>query len=133
MSYFCTMNQKIEKALLLEITSWQFEKRYNLSEMLELLESFNESEKDLYHLLKNEASAIFNFIYSPFELNIVHNEGVDSIFDYNNKIGKVNEELLKFCNDFEISLKRDPISKDYKSLIIKLLGIEFYNRAYGSK
>ncbi len=121
---------KIEKALFLELTHWQFGKWYILREMLDLLESFNESEKTLYLMLKEEARGIFNYINSPNVLNVVNNEGVDSIFDFNDKVETVSETLLEFCKGFGITLKKDDMTEEYKKAIIDILGLEFFEKHY---
>lgn len=121
------MNQ-LEKLIFLEVTNKQINKLPN-SSYFEAYRELNQSERKVFAEYVREIHEIWNFINSKPVLNALDNEGVNTIFDYNEFVSPVSNQILQVCTDFELTLKNE-ISSEFKQNIIKILGIEFYKKHF---
>lgn len=97
-----------------------------------------DSNSDYFSLVKSiEGTNDYDrFIELAIEVNEIYftlyvMEDIDDVFVYNDKIKKVSAEILALCEDFNISMKEEPMSEYTKNAIITILGKDFYDRTFG--
>lgn len=115
----------LEKILFIDLTCKQFDKiDTDHPEFISTWKRLTEKEKTEYSLLTNEIHEIWSYINMPIIIDL-GNKRVNSVFEYNELIHPVNNKILKFCRDFEISLKEE-LTDNFKKAAKRSLGQDYF-------
>lgn len=116
----------LEKIIFLELTNKQFAISQN-SEYYKTYELLNQEEKDLIdYEISNQIHDIWTRINTK-QTDITNKYNINSIEEYHSQISPINKYILKVCNDFDITLKRE-LSDKFKKAVAELLGKDFLNK-----
>lgn len=116
----------LEKIIFLELTNIQFALSQN-SEYYKTYKLLNQEEKDLIdYEISNQIHDIWTRINTK-KRDITNQYDINSIEDYHRQISPINKHILKVCDDFNITLKRD-LSDKFKKAVTELLGKDFLNK-----
>lgn len=121
--------KNLEKMLFLEMTMKQFA---NLPDTTyyETYKSLSKEQLEEFTKLSQELHNIWTFINGRAILNVLDNEGVETILDYNDKITTVSAKIMRIAKDFDLTLK-DEMTEDVKNAIISICGLEYYLQNFG--
>ncbi|RYZ78663.1 MAG: hypothetical protein EOP04_29285 [Proteobacteria bacterium] len=115
------------KMLFLDMTKYQFSKMLG-SQYFDTYASLTDEKKVRLAPLTKEIHDIF---VGRHQIEWKEGPSTNTIWDYNELVAKVSPELLEFAEAYELDLAEEPLTKEMRAMLNKVLGSEATERLFG--